>query len=300
MAALVLYANGNETATITNTFLVDGVATDPGEVTVVVTAPDGTPTTYTYGGGTVEKTGTGAYRKEVAVPTSGLWSAVIIGTTPAADVVAVSWEVQSTETRRLYVSLELLKASLKITDTTRDALLITKLTAAARGVDAYCRRPHGFWLDGTASARVYRPDGRLVHDRDGERLLVDDIGSTSGLVVETSTDGTTWSTVAASEYETAPDNALADGYPVTSIRRLMASWTAGNRRGRIRVTARWGWPSVPSVVAEATLLQATRLYMRKDSPEGIAGGEAWGGIRVARVDPDVAALLADVDGMVIG
>jgi hypothetical protein len=297
--AEVLYANGNEIATLSNTFRVDGVATDPGAVTLVVTAPDGTATTYTYTGGDLTRTGAGAYTKDVPVPLDKLWSYVWIGTTPAADVVAGSWEVRSTALNRLYISLGLLKSSLKITDADRDDVLIQKLTAAARGIDAYCGSLHGFSLDATATARVYRPVGRTVCERDGERLIVDEIGSLTGLVVEIGTaGGSIWTPV--TDYETAPDNAIADGRPITSLRRLLLSWSNGDRRARVRVTARWGWPSVPDVVAEACLLQASRLYKRKDSPEGVFGTDQWGGIRVPRVDPDVQALLADLATPAVG
>jgi hypothetical protein len=297
--AEVFYASGSELATLTNLFEVDGVATDPGTVTLIVTAPGTAPVTYTYAAAEITKTGTGAYRKDVAVPTDGLWAYTWIGTTPAVDVVAGSWEVRPTAVERLYVSLGLLKSSLGITDTDRDAILMQKLTAAARGIDSYCGKPLGFYLASSATARTYRTQGRIVCDLDGERLLVDEIGSTSGLVVETGTaGGSTWTTV--TDYETAPDNALAAGRPIDGLRRLVSTWSNGDRLARVRVTARWGWPAVPGVVAEACLLQASRLYKRKDSPEGVAGTQEWGGIRVARIDPDVQALLYDLATPVVG
>jgi hypothetical protein len=61
---------------------------------------------------------------------------------------------------------------------------------------------------------------------------------------------------------------------------------------RVRVTARWGWPSVPDGVAQAAALLAARLYRRKDSPEGVLGSSEWGAVRVARFDPDVEGLIA--------
>lgn len=45
-------------------------------------------------------------------------------------------------------------------------------------------------------------------------------------------------------------------------------------------------------VAEATLLLATRLQRRKDSPEGVAGvGVDGAALHIARTDPDVVMLL---------
>jgi hypothetical protein len=48
---------------------------------------------------------------------------------------------------------------------------------------------------------------------------------------------------------------------------------------------------VPDEVVQATLLQAGRLYRRKDSPEGVTGSADWGMVRLPRLDPDVMALI---------
>ena len=85
-----------------------------------------------------------------------------------------------------------------------------------------------------------------------------------------------------------PDNAFTLGMPVTE---LLSGW--GGWPGlRVRVTARWGWPVVPRDVSMATLLLANRLYLRKDSPEGVAGSSEWGAVRLSRWDPDVEALIS--------
>lgn len=44
-------------------------------------------------------------------------------------------------------------------------------------------------------------------------------------------------------------------------------------------------------VAEAILLMASRLYARRNSPEGVAGWGDLGVIRVIAADPDIEALL---------
>jgi hypothetical protein len=180
-----------------------------------------------------------------------------------------------------YATLTLLKDALGITDTARDDLLNQALVTASRSADAHTGRR--FYADTSASTRTWPARGRVARDADGELLLVDDIASTTDLVVETG-DGTTWT--AASGYWTDPDNALALGRPITGIRLNTEA------RGRVRVTARWGWPAVPDQVVQATLMQAARLFKRKDSPEGVMGSAEWGPIRVSRIDPDVKALLA--------
>lgn len=187
-----------------------------------------------------------------------------------------------------YVTDERLKASLSITDAAVDDLLDLAREAASRAVDAYCGRR--FYQDASASARTYRMAGRLVSTDDGEVLLVDDISTATGLIVEVgnTTDG--W-TVVTSEVELTPDNALARGRAAEGL--LRPYWPQASRATRVRVTARWGWAAVPPEVAEAALILAGRLYKRKDSPEGVMGSSEWGVIRVSRTDPDVASLLAD-------
>ncbi|WP_199548939.1 hypothetical protein [Streptomyces sp. N35] len=135
-------------------------------------------------------------------------------------------------------------------------------------------------------ARTFRTAGQTECGTDGERLLVPDIGHTIGMVVEV---GTTGSLTAVTDNETGPDNALLDGCPVTSFLRLSGGWGGGTTR--VRVTARWGWPTVPDEVVRATLIQAARLSRRKDFPEGVTGSAEWGVVRLSRIDPNVYALV---------
>ncbi|OKK06420.1 hypothetical protein AMK26_10365 [Streptomyces sp. CB03234] len=185
-----------------------------------------------------------------------------------------------------YASLATLKASLNIeaSDTSRDDLLNRALNSASRSIDKSTGRR--FWLDAAPVARTYRPSGRTVYEDDGQVLLVDDIGSTSGLTVETGS-APSWTVVTG--YDTLPDNALADGRPVTALLRVNGDW--GYATSRIRVTARFGWPAVPGDIEQAALIQAARLYKRKDSPEGVMGSAEWGVVRLSRRDPDVWNLI---------
>jgi hypothetical protein len=184
-----------------------------------------------------------------------------------------------------YADLDVLKEMLNLEadDATRDTLLNKALTAASRSIDRACGRR--FYLDETASARTYNPLGKVVYDALGARLLVDDAGAAPTLV-ETGSGG---SFTAVTDYETGPDNALVRGRAVTSLLRTSTGWGSGT--ARVRVTAQWGWPAVPEEIEQATLIQASRLYKRKDSPEGVTGSAEWGVVRLSRRDPDVWALI---------
>lgn len=188
----------------------------------------------------------------------------------------------------VYATLPQLKGIRRIAedDTSDDVDLNRKLLAASRAIDRKTHRR--FWLDETASARTYNPCGRRVlRDADGERLLVDDIGSPAGLLVEVGS-WDLWSAV--TDYEIEPDNAVAEGWAITALLRPHSWWAAGSRR--VRVTAQWGWPSVPADIEEATILLANRLHLRRDTPEGLAASGEWGALRMSRWDPDVEALVA--------
>jgi hypothetical protein len=185
-----------------------------------------------------------------------------------------------------YVTLTELKSQLGLgpDDDSRDADLNRARASASRSIDKTTGRR--FWLDPDPVQRVFNPRGRIVRENDGDLFLVDDIGSAGGLVVETGS-GASWAVVTG--YETSPDNALIEGRPVTGLLRVLGTW--GTATTRLRVTARFGWPAVPDDVHEAALIQASRLFKRKDSPEGIIGSAEWGVRNLSRRDPDVWALI---------
>lgn len=185
---------------------------------------------------------------------------------------------------REYADRATLKAmlGLETEDTTRDALLDRALAAASRGIDTSTGRR--FWLDENPTTRVYSTTGRTVWREAAEVLVVDDIGSATGLVASTGGPGA-WTAV--SDLDTSPDNAMAKGRPITGLVLAAGGWG----RTRVQVTARWGWPAVPDEIVQATLIQAARLYKRKDSPEGVTGSAEWGVVRLSRRDPDMWALI---------
>lgn len=188
----------------------------------------------------------------------------------------------------VYTTMEMVKASLISggdTPAVRDELLQQKIVSASRSIEDHCGRRQ-FYLDATTSARIINPAGRTVRTRDGYRLLIDDIGLAAGVTVEVGSTTAGWTAV-TSTVELEPTDAAAKGWPFESLARA-TDWLGAPR---VKVTARWGWPAVPQVIQEATLIQALRLYKRKDSPEGVLGSSEWGAVRVSRLDPDVAALI---------
>ena len=190
-----------------------------------------------------------------------------------------------------YATAAELRDRFGIDDVDDDAQLEDALDAASSWVTSWCQRD--FNQAASATARLYYPRGSVVN--------VDDIASTTGLVVGSDEDDdgvyeVTWTIT--TEFVLEPLNGIMDGitgWPYTRLRSLdVRSWpTAGPYRPPVSVTALWGWPAVPAAVKTAALIMAARLFKRRDSPEGVLGGFAdFGPVRVGtRLDPDVEALL---------
>lgn len=191
-----------------------------------------------------------------------------------------------------YVSIADVKSELAISDAVDDVEIAVAVDAASEWVTSWCGRD--FNVADSVSARVFYPSTR-------HRVAVDDIASTSGLVVaiDQGNDATYETTVAATMYQLEPVNGLVagrSGWPYTSVRLVQSLHfpAYADRRAPVQITALWGWPSVPAAVKKATLIMASRLFKRRLSPEGILGGlEGFGAVRVGtRLDPDVEMLLA--------
>ena len=175
-------------------------------------------------------------------------------------------------------------------DTGDDATLTLALDSASAQVDHFCDRTFG--ADATPTTRFY------FAGNDTGRLDVDPISTTTGLVIATdeNDDGTFETTWTAADYRLEPVNAAAAGEPWTRIVALGSRWfpRLAYRPG-ISVTARFGWPGgvAPAPVRHATLIQASRLWKRKDAPFGVAGSVEFGSEMrlLAKLDPDVESLL---------
>lgn len=182
---------------------------------------------------------------------------------------------------------------LKISDVLDEVQATIALDAAIEAVEDYCNRPTpGFTLATSATARLFSPlhrgsAGYPVAVGVYCPLYVDDIGDLTGLIVETGTDGVTWTATTA--YVTGPSNALAKGRPVRELRAYW--WPAHPLYDTVRVTAKWGWPSTPPSVTFAVLVLAARFFKRKDTPQGVLDFQDAGIIRVTTGDAEVTRLL---------
>jgi hypothetical protein len=185
-----------------------------------------------------------------------------------------------------YCTLADVKAALRIQDTVDDLLLENSINAASRMIDQYCNR---FFYSGSAG------EVRYFKANDGFTCWIDDAQSISE-VKTSATDpviyDTTWT---VDDYQLLPNNRLSNGayYPITSIiatdNLLFPVWAD---IALVKVTGQWGWESVPDSIKFATIIQASRLFKRLESPLGVAGVSDIGIMRVgSNIDGDVAQLI---------
>jgi hypothetical protein len=269
MSATVFFEQANELATLTNTFKVNNVNTDPTAVTLTVTSPSGTATTYTYSLAEITRTAAGIYTKDIACSEAGVWLYLWVGTGSASDAVAGTWTVSKTTLQRLYCTPEELKSRAGIDNTDDDAEILAACTAVARGIDKWCRRQ--FFRH--TRTRTLEPTGIYLLD-------VPDLVSVTTLKTDSSGDGvyeTTWTT---SDYQLLPADAAdeAEAEPYTQIRAVGSyrfpdlCWVLPSaRRNRVQIVGVWGWPAVPEGVKEAAKILAEDTWKLKDAPFGVAG-----------------------------
>jgi len=192
-----------------------------------------------------------------------------------------------------YATRNQIKAALRIgtADTIDDDLIDNCAGAASRLIDGYCNRQ--FWSVGSATSRVYMAENDFY-------CHIDDIAGTA-ITLKTSgaTDGTFDVTWSPSDYQLEPLNGRLDGLQwaydkIRAVGDYLFPTVNGNygEQALVQVTAVFGWPAIPEPVTQATIIQASRIFKRYDSPLGVAGFGDLGAIRVSRyLDPDMAQLV---------
>ena len=184
-----------------------------------------------------------------------------------------------------YSSLAEVKSALRITDSIDDSLLEMAIESASRLLDAYTAR--SFYNAGTASRYFVADNDWLTN--------IDDAITITEVATDTSADGTYDIIWQASDYQLEPLNGRIDGLamPYNAI-RAVGDYTFPIWGGEalVKVTGTWGFSAVPTAIKQATIIQASRIFKRLDSPLGVLSSPDLGFIRVgSRLDPDVAQLV---------
>ena len=182
-----------------------------------------------------------------------------------------------------YASLIQLKSAIGIADGIDDPMLEMAIESASRQIDSYTERY--FYNAGTA-VKLFSPLDNYVCPTEDFITLTK---------VETSEDGESWDTEwAATDWQAEPLNGRSGGL-VTSYTQIRAidSYLFPYRNGEAtaRLTGTWGWSAVPIAITQATIILASRIFKRLDSPLGIISNDL-GSMRVGfRLDPDVQHLI---------
>jgi len=181
-----------------------------------------------------------------------------------------------------YATIGELKTRIGITDTTDDTVLSAVLEACSRSIDGYCNRSFGKTVPGTV--RYFTPV-------DPQEVLIDDCVTLTVVATDADGDRTYEDTWTATDYDLLPENA-GTNTPYTMIATTPdGDYSFPCVRKGLKLTGTWGWPEVPAPVKEACLIQAYRIFKRKDAPFGISGSPEMGMMRIGRLDPDVLWLL---------
>jgi hypothetical protein len=190
-----------------------------------------------------------------------------------------------------YVTLDALKASLNITESTFDADLQLAITAASRAIDQYGGSGRFFYPGPANETRKFLPENSGY-------CVITDLNEFVSLSDST---GSSW--VLDQDFYLEPLEAAQDGVPYTAIRTIAkpflftkseispGGWTGVD--GRISVTGTFGWATTPEPIQEAASILAARLFQRvRQAPFGIVslGAEAVA-FHLGETDPDVVSLV---------
>ena len=197
-----------------------------------------------------------------------------------------------------YVDKEDVKTWLGLSGTGQDANIDIAINAACRAIDDFCGRE--FIQSEAVEDRYY--DCEFA-----DYAFVDDIATTTGLVVKTlNEDGTDDQTlVLNTDFYLYPLNSdkLTPTMPFYKI--VMAIENGGKvlpthyPKG-LKVTAKFGFPDqhnagsyIPEAITQAALIQSARFWQRRISPMGFSGNPETGQAPVmflTELDPDVITL----------
>lgn len=198
-----------------------------------------------------------------------------------------------------YITTEDLAGWLSVPDDKDDVEFDASIDAAERAIDQFC----GWHFDKvTGEERLYYLPANKNHPIDVDPIAgasnADAIAAITAFDIDDDGDGSygdDWMPGQGHDFVLEPLNGTLGGIrgiPRFRIRPVDEAWPSGAvGRPQVRITADWGWPTIPDVVKTATLIQSARYAQRRVSREGIAGFEGAGVIRTTGADRDVMEML---------
>ena len=170
-----------------------------------------------------------------------------------------------------------------------DQILCDIITAVSRGIDKQTSR--FFYKSASAETKYFTAVNT-------QRIYVGDIVSVSALYTDNlSGDRTYPFTWSSTDYDLWPYEAdsLSEAEPFRYIEttpRGLYQFPINVAKG-IKLTAVFGWPAVPELIARACLLWSHRVYKRYSTPIGSQAMSELGavGLRLPPPDPDVEMMI---------
>ena len=124
------------------------------------------------------------------------------------------------------------------------------------------------YIDGQARRRFYAPtadETRYYTADDGDMIFVDDLSTDpTSVTQDEALDRAYSTTLASSDLDLMPFNAIADGFPYTWIEIAPHATTSfiTNRKG-IKVVGKFGFPAVPADIKDACLGIVHNIYQNR-------------------------------------
>lgn len=167
-----------------------------------------------------------------------------------------------------------------------DPRLTDAAASASREIEQFCGRQ--FNRVDTLSARIFEVERR-------RKVATDDFYDDTGLIVEQGTGMGDWSEISPAAYLPAPYDGIVDGLPWPYYRLefpgYILSPSTRYETKLLRVTALWGWPSVPATIKQAAFQIAAQTFRLAEAPLGVTGNTQYGGVVRVQDLPQVAAKL---------
>ena len=147
-----------------------------------------------------------------------------------------------------YATAEQYRAAIDRTDTSDDDEILLDLKAISRYIEGKLQR--FFNKDAEDVSRIY------TCPKTSDTLRIDDLSELTSIEIDTNIDGTYNVTLDSDDYELLPVNANLGPEPRPYTQIWLTDWgdySAFYKGQRIKVTGKFGWPSVPEAVKRATI-----------------------------------------------
>lgn len=297
MAEPLVYYVGDLNPSISEQITVNGTGLDlTGKTVTFKMRAIGSATTVVSTAATIVTTATGHVRYDwtgTDTNTAGRylvwWEVTTSGRVQAMQEALIEIRPHGPDSPKWYGDLTQLKNTLSLTGSQfADVDLQIALESASRAVDEMCERR--FYTTTSDEVRYFSP-------RSYSWVDAGDVVSVTTLKTDEDGDGvfeSTWT--ANTDYVLSPLNAALDARPYTLVSRHPSStlYFPADYPRSVQVTGKFGWSSTPPEIEQATTILAAQLVQRaRMAPFGVVGVgiDQTSAVRLARVDPQVAALI---------